>query len=78
MSSTSTQGGLTVHLQPLIPLPDGTRVRYSYIYRDEEVVIEGRKAERVNPGLNAGFRIRDDDGEPVGTISRYARVEVLP
>lgn len=64
-------------LVPLIPLPEGTRVRYTYPAGGSSVTVVGRKGRPINPGQSAGFELLGEAGEVVARISRYARVEVL-
>jgi hypothetical protein len=60
----------------IIPIAEGTPIRYSYAYRGETVVVEGRKGQAINPGRNGGFEIVSESGEVVARITRYAKVEV--
>jgi hypothetical protein len=63
--------------QFLIPLAEGTMVRYEYPQGGQTVTVEGRKGRAINPGYNAGFEIVDESGAVVARIARTARVTVI-
>ena len=67
----------TPTLVELIPLPQGTKIRYTLTLPEGTVTVTGYKGEAINPGYNAGWQILDDDGDVIALISRYARVEVV-
>lgn len=73
MTTTTTSS-----LSPIIPLPEGTLIHYTYPRGGEMVMLVGTKGPAVNPGANGGFRVLDPEtGKVIGTISRYSRVTVL-
>ena len=63
--------------QSLIPLTEGTAIRYEYPRGGTTVVVIGRKGRAVNPGYSAGFEIVDESGSIVARIARAAKVVVL-
>jgi hypothetical protein len=64
---------------PLLRLPEGTRVRYTYTAPEGQVTIQGVKGRPVgDPRLgNQGYMLVADDGTEI-PVSRYAAVEVVP
>ena len=71
----STQPPVTAPV-PLVPLAEGTLITYTYQRAAGPVTVTGRKGPSVNPGANGGFRILDEAGAIVATITRHARVQV--
>lgn len=64
-------------LQPLVPLPEGTHISYTFPTEAGPITVIGYKGPAINPGYNAGFKVLDADGDVYALISRHARVTVL-